>query len=1063
MIFLLFHAITVKSAYYIGFTGFNIHKYVTKCDTRDALVDEINSMDLSFQRLPTIIIDEDLELDCNELPMFYYKVATLHRDNTFPSYTIMSNSTDGFSTFTLDTTTNSDDNCPGFSFMNVTVIFKGKALNTSIMSIGDGVSITSDPGFKLRSTISEIPLNFLPVFPNLSFCRLTVLPEISTADSLNYFGDIELNLENKYAEAYMFSIDISESTDVLFGNNQMSVDIYEKIRIVVHFPEVINYSNSFYFNIIRSKISLTIAGDINYTDQFPHYLYIYQDLFTSRDINITLNPGNYFTHEGTCFNNVAGEKFSLTLSESNLFWNNPTPLMAIVLSFSNLYLFDNFDFTTSTIYNTNFAYYSDAPIYGNINISCNTLSMPYHVEPYDGCFLNITAKQTTDSVDFNGDLYITSSISNDVIVSKLFFFNEPLINLGSNRSPIKCKEVYGKARISPVTAGVIGNLRTILCASVVDTMKVENFIIESDYDGAFQPIIYDGCICVNKTKSTIQNPTINIPNEEFNWKDSYESFQKKITFSFSTQKYVLDLTVFSSRKQPVSIVFQTSRSCAIEVKIDQKSADKIESIQIGSSTTPMNISWPNGISLHCDIIVYKCCDLLSLFKGLNLENMGTITLKDFSQLKEIESVASNFNAIVLSTTEKVKNLTYTSTGWRVYTSDLPENEELFIKGFNHPNILLSITSMNAFGPMFGRMMNVGLETTNPFPLYISFSTNLIVYLLGNEKWEDIEDFYPIILVTGVVTLMLPIGVLPLNFNDDKFGTLLNRMPTRKVTIDRTSDHIQSIISVNSPFNLKYSFEIEIVNIENNLYIEINKEATIHGAATITHSDSIFIVFRDKLIMDSASSQRMWRESNSIYMYNTSTLLSPSFMDEIFIVWNCSEKERNKPSMIESAINTNHFTFQFADVSDKELSGDFEKFFDQPFQVANSIIDIDCDELVSRLTFVDGIKSFNFLNKTISFEVICTDLIYATHPVTFTLAGYQASGFPSHIALFLNRSMKDDDGLNDKNKGKTKLDPGVIVCIIIGASTVAIIVVSLSVYFIKRRKHSIEYLVNYRYN
>ena len=274
MLLLLFYVITVKSAYYIGFVSFDIYRYTTKCDTRDDLVDEINSMDLSFQRLPTIIIDEDLELDCNELPMFYYKVATLHRDNSFPAYTFISNKTDGFATFTLDTSTNSEDNCPGFSFTNITVIFKGSSLNTSIMSIGSGVSITSDPGFKLRSTISEIPLNFLYLFPNLSFCRLTILPEVSLIESTNYsyLEDIELNLENKYAEAYMFSIDISESMDVLFENSTMYIEIFNKTSIIVHFPSIINYSNAFYFNIIDSDISLTISVDIKYSNLFPQYL-----------------------------------------------------------------------------------------------------------------------------------------------------------------------------------------------------------------------------------------------------------------------------------------------------------------------------------------------------------------------------------------------------------------------------------------------------------------------------------------------------------------------------------------------------------------------------------------------------------------------------------------------------------------------------------------------------------------------------------------------------------------------------------------------------------------------
>ena len=139
--------------------------------------------------------------------------------------------------------------------------------------------------------------------------------------------------------------------------------------------------------------------------------------------------------------------------------------------------------------------------------------------------------------------------------------------------------------------------------------------------------------------------------------------------------------------------------------------------------------------------------------------MRSITLKEFEQLDQIRYIASFFSDIVLSVTAKVKNFTFTETGWRIYTGDMPEDEELEIQGIKHPNILLPISSTNAFGPMFGRMINIGLETNDPFPLYISFSTNLVVNLLGNDKWEEVDDFQPIILVSGTVTLVMQVSIL----------------------------------------------------------------------------------------------------------------------------------------------------------------------------------------------------------------------------------------------------------------------------------------------------------------
>ena len=1048
---LLFYAFTVRSSYYIAI-GYDIEKY--RCDTRDALVDRINSMDLSLQRLPTITIDEDLELDCNELPMFYYKVATLHRANTFPTYSFISNKTKGFATFTLDTSTDTDDNCPGFTFSNISVIFKGTSLNTSKISIGNNVNISSDPGFQLRTKISEMPLNFLPVFQNLTFCRLSIYREVMP--NFSYPETIELELEMKYAEAYMFSIDLYEDTEVLFENDTMIVDLLNKTQIIVKLPEMINYSNAFYFNIEASYVSLSVSGYLNYTNEFPHYFYINQNLYTSAYNNVTLNEGNYMTQFGTCFNIVTGELFTLTLVMSDLYWNNPTPIIGVVLSYVNLHLQDELIFANTTLYSNTFSYYGDSPIDGNLSIQCDSLSIPYRTEPVEDCFINITAATTSDSVDYKGDLYIKSSVTKSVNVDNLFFIDNPLINLG-NRNLITAKTVSGKARISPYTPGSAGTITQVMCVENNSSVNLNDFEIESDYGDAFQVVFEEGCLCVNKTKSSSQTLTVTIKNEGDDWTENYENFQRKITITFSVKNYTLDLTVLSQSTQPVTLIIQSITKCNLTIKIDQKSANMIETLQIGSSTVEMNIKWTNVVSFENDIIIYKCCSLSQLFQGIKIENFKSVTLREFSQLTEIEPFAKDIKVIILSTTAKVKNITFTDYGWRYYTDDLPEDEEREIKGFNHSNLLLPISSTNAFGILFNRMINIGLETSNPFPLYISFSTNVNAYLIGSGKWERVS-FQPIILVSGTLTLELPSEILPIDFDDFKFGNYLNRASARKVTIHRTSDRIQSIISINSKFILGYSCEISVLDIDTTLYLEVNKEAVIYGYATIIHSDSILIVFRDRFIMNNAITQRMWRESNSILMFNTSTLKSPSFLDEIQIYWNCDPENRNKPSMIESAINTNMFSFEFANVSEFNVSESFDSFFNQPFQIANSVIDINCEELMSKISFVDNSMSFNFANKTISFEVICAELIYSTHPITFSQSGYQTSGFPSHIGLFLNRTMnKIDDGI-DQTKGKRGLDSAIIACIIIGSIGV-IIFLSMMIYSFNRHKHNIYNLVD----
>lgn len=1014
-------------------------------------------MDLSYQRLPSITIDEDLELDCNELPMFYFKVATLHRDNTFPTYNFKSNKTDGFATFTLDTSTSSEDNCPGFTFSDINVVFKGTQLNTSKISISESVKIKTDPKFELRTTISEIPLNLLSNFQGLSFCRLSIFDASNSNDF--YPKEIELNLALKYAEAYMFSIDISDNSDVLFIDNDMIIDIFSKTKIIVHLPSIINYSNAFYFNLVKSEISFSISGDINYTDLFPHYLFINQDYYSVENINVTLNPGNYFTKEGTYFNTVNGERFSINLVAANLFWNNPMPAMSVVLSYSRLILLNDFQISAPSFFPTSFIYYGNFEIDGDLSISCNSLSIPEHLEPKEGCKIEITAAVIKDdAVDFNGDLYVTSEISSGVNVDQLFFVNSPHITSYVYTNPIHARRVNGKAQIMVTSIlGEVGTSRTIICVDELDSLNVNDYSVVTDYVGAFVPVIIDKCLCVNKTKSTTQSLTVTVSEENTEWHSKFEPFQNRFTFSVTAPVCTIDLTVLSSCVSTVTVIFDAKKQCNVRIKIDQSSADKIKTMQIGSSTTPIEISWLQKVSIKFPITAYKGCNFNNLFKGIDITQMEYLNLKDFTQLGDIEPYAKDIKLICISSSTKIKNITFTSTGWRVYTINLPEDEELEIKGFNHPAILVMITSTNAFQiTTFNRFINIGLETASPFPLYISIDTDLTAYMLGNEYWET-SSFQPLIISTKA-TIVMPFEVFPVNFDDSKFENFINRVSSREILINRTNDRVQSIISLYSVFNLKYNLKISTVGVDNTLFFEINNEAVIcGGGVSLTHSDNIFIVFRDKLIMDSNSATRTWRESNTIVLLDSSTLISPSFLDDISILWNCTDETRFKPSTIQSAINTNKFSFEFANVSQYEVSESFERFFNQPFQIANSVIDITCDELMERVAFVNG-NSFNFSNKVISFDLICTDLIYATHPILFNQIGYQLPDFCSYIGLFLNRTLSVDENGTDRSGKNKELDPGIIACIVIGASTVVIIIVSLSVYFFKRRR-SVHNLVD----
>ncbi|OHT12127.1 hypothetical protein TRFO_03768 [Tritrichomonas foetus] len=302
-VYLIFTSFFLKfcfTAYYYEFRG-GPPEY---CLTRQDLINRINHFEFQYVLLPTIWIDEDLELSCNELPATWIPAMTRKSQN--PYYSIKSFQSNQTYTFTLDTSNCESDNCPGFAFENIKLNLKGNNLNTTAFYINKNVNISiENDDFSLNVDIAKLTMFQLSLFSKFSFSQLTLednLEDFSLDDESNQtlpeknykFGNIYI--ENSFCEPNYLYFPVLLDTNVTFAEDYLYIEMNERSDLVIHLP-IFDYSNGFYFNIQKSNINFFVQGNINYSCQFPHSFYLIQNK-ESKNVNISIGKGNFLSTVG---------------------------------------------------------------------------------------------------------------------------------------------------------------------------------------------------------------------------------------------------------------------------------------------------------------------------------------------------------------------------------------------------------------------------------------------------------------------------------------------------------------------------------------------------------------------------------------------------------------------------------------------------------------------------------------------------------------------------------------------------------------------------------------------
>ncbi|OHS99851.1 hypothetical protein TRFO_33600 [Tritrichomonas foetus] len=430
---------------------------------------------------------------------------------------------------------------------------------------------------------------------------------------------------------------------------------------------------------------------------------------------------------------------------------------------------------------------------------------------------------------------------------------------------------------------------------------------------------------------------------------------------------------------------------------------------------------------------------------IDFSEIQSFTIDHFSQLESMKEFINNIPLIILlfdKLTSAPNLIKYVDDGWIYETVD--ESGEIY--GINHNNISVKVSQTDK---NTGRLI-LDMQTTKPSMLYIyaSYTTSRIIELQG--RWDEVTNFYPI-LFNGNLRLETPFEVIPILF-DDRIWELDRNKNSNDFYVNRTK--MQSITLIKSTFYKLYSMTFNTDNDEQ-LYIEILSDATVGGLLKTIFRNKVTIRLRQKLIIKDGIVDRFWSESNEILLYGTSTFTSPNYLDDLSLVWNYTDGYVSPPkiSNIHSIASVN---ILFIDDPSLTLEEQYIDKLYRPFLLANAKKQINCDELLSKLYFPNGIN-LTYANDTILFQFICDDLIFTTEPYQFDLNGLVVSTDPYTIGLYINGTDHidevNDDGFEYEENNESK--SGVIVGICMSAVVITLLGAGITVYFVNRRKERID--------
>lgn len=1029
-----------------------------KANTRGELVDLIITFGTSSSS--SITIDEDLELACDELPLFADNYKELLRAEQFSifSYRISSNKTDGLATFTLDTSSDSEDTCPGFLFSNIHVKFKGESLNTTIFETDKNVIIEFPSDFQLKTIKTIIPINQIFSFPDFAFCRLVLkaMDAIFPTEDFVQKGKISMILQ--YPEPNMFDMTVQNSTTVLFDNDTLSLTFSNQTMLQIDLPPLLNYSNAFYFRITGSnQIDFNISGDIHYTRQFPHYFFLTQERL-ARNANISIGPGNYFSALSKHFGIILGEATSLTFQNANLYWNNTNPIKSLTLTNVAFYIYCELNFTNMLEESTlsiGYDYGKTQPIYGSLITECDIFIFSPEIKPIPGHKIVIKAGTVTEAPGFwtynplliQGDLYIRKSINIELIVDNLYCEGNPLLEVASSSSTLTINNHFnGTARVKvyrfsatskPFYVGDIDNYDLSQLTIVNDNPNLFSLYKDGNYIMASR-LMAEKCVS--------QTQTIRSTNDDNEWMKTFQPCLTTLTFSISKPTVTLDLAILASNKQPFKVIISpTVENAQISILLTQQAVDNINAIDLGSRTCKTaNIFFLSNVKFHCPFTIYNKINTELIVSKLDLSDCPLLQLTDVMQLELIKNNHPINGSIVVTSSNDIIDFTYTDIGWTLSINEVTGISLVEIPGFLQPNICIKFSSIK----------NLTLRTTtkNPFPLFLAFDTSGTshIYLVGESVWENL--FQPIIIIAGVLVLHTASEIVPVNFDDNKFSESLVRSSRRSLTIDPINPRRQTLLSNNSTFILQQSMTID-TDSTRAIYFEFAKEAFIQRGSLI--SNKVNVIFGQPLYIDTDFHQRSWYESNTVFLVNNSKLSSPSFLDDITILWNYIPETKINPPALERCDQANAISFEFSNVSDINITEEELAGFNRPYRIMNAKMSasINCDTLKEKLHFTNDMR-FEFGNANITFEIICEEIIFSDDPYYFTSYGLEIPPAFPMIGLFLNHSNITDE-IDITIKDASFNNPGVIAGIVIACVAGLIMIISIVVYVFSKRKIRID--------
>ena len=1102
VVFLFLLLFFTRSSFYYDFRGI-----ISYCPTRESLLEKINSFQYEFSALPTITIDEDLDLNCNDLPATW--IAAMRRKSNYPVYTIISNSSERKSRFVLDTSTSSEDNCPGFRFENLSLLIQGRNLKTTKFDLKDDVDITvENRNFHLIADIGSMSFSQIAELPNASFARLTLYDDyenyINTLESddnsyneslidekifqtkspLNSFEFGCISLNNIWSEPNEFRIQIKESTTVFFDYDILTINISNRPQLNIFLP-YFNYSNGFYFDIIESNIAFEVEGNLNYSSHYPHAFYIIQEK-TTTNLDITIGPGNYLNTFGYFNNALTGVLYSLTLHDSTLRFNNTNQIDSLYLE--NVVFYPYADHISL---NYTFTFIGSQKVQENLNLSTyyiqigtsSSLSSSI-LSAIDGKTINITVHIINSIVNIEGDVYVTGRISvpsssYSITLNNLHFSKksdtDPVIEIksvwSSNAdSPITVNgKVYGKAGLVPISSSK--DYVTYLCAEDVSQSSYEIAYEDTGLDNiVFNPIQVDKCIATDQlSEKPSSSLVICFDNENGrcpysanvvdygseDWSQYYVKGIQSITFE-TLRDVTIDLSPIQTECSVIFIpyvpLFSSSPGYEISILVPQEAADNIYKYQLGSTTATdiITIKWVNKFQPHGDVTLQKSVtvdpdNFAEFFDPSNLDSFGVEYL---SQLNDLVKILPNIKYVFVNSKEILDYIEYTDSGW-IATSGTTKYD---ITGFHHTNFTLKITKIDSKV----KRVVVNVSASNPYSMFLLFSygvttTANVVELVGDWSLFEVQP----IIVDGGLTIEMPFDYLPINL-DDRIQ-YQHQISRRSITINKTGMMSQNqIITINSPFYMDMVQDLEFSNpFEEEITVLFTQPIESLHEITTTSVKRINYIFRSNMTIDSTIN-RFWSESNMIYVVKEGELNQPSFRDSVILTWDYSLtsdlEQIPRVTQADSLIRAKYILKpQNYTITQEEI--DQTKRY---YLILSTTNDMTFEEILDKIEFENDTLEISFINKTLQFELYTT-YMFEFEPDEFYENGIYESPNALMLGVYLKRL---DDPLDDGNDGMAQkgLNATEIAGIAMGAITGTLIIIVVISAIISKRKSGIKGMI-----